>query len=484
MTKTKKAEAEAMSFEDKFEKTILRFSASLADLREFSELVESLIKKHKLKELEAALARYEGLGDVLCQLNPNLKSDISSIPKAHIKKTIAPNIVLKFEIKDNDSGTRTFRVGGSQEDVKELKKSLSPIFKTENSVKHLQRSSLISLISIIESFLSQLLHIFFEKHPAALNAKEKQFTFEELSAFSNLDDARSYLISWKIENLLRGSYEDWIGYFRTQVKLDLSFAAKHQIHLVENFQRRNLFVHNDGIVNKIYLTKVDKSLTNPEILNKKRVVSKNYLFAAIDRFESCFLQLAFELWAKCDKNSDKRLSIIIKSSYEALQNKRWQVATELAEIVEKDKTASEINVLMARVNSWIARKKFDKTKALEEIKGFDVSAKDDVFKLAKHCLLEETEAALTLIKRLEQSEQLALKDLTEWPLFEDLRATPQMTALLEQIKSNTEVQESKVTSGEKKESDKKSGSDSIVEKPEVTVKPKSTRKRIPSNAEL
>ena len=483
MTDSKKVENAGASFENKFTSAILRFSASLSDLREFSELVESLIKKHKLNELEIALARYEGLGDALCHFDTKLKSDINLIPIACAGDSTVSDALLKFEVGDDGKGKKVLRAAGSREELKEFDKSIGAILKTENSVQHLHRSSLISLVSLVESFLSQLLHMFFQKHPSALNAKEKQFTFEELSNFSSLDDARSYLVSWKIENLLRGSYEDWVEYFRTQMKLGLTVSARHQERLVENFQRRNLFVHNDGVVNKIYLSKVAKSITKPEMLNKKLGVSKDYLFAATDRFESSFLQLAFELWEKCEKNSEKRPSLIVHSTYDALQNRRWRVATELAEIVEKDKAASEIDILMAKINSWIARKNLgDKDKVLEEVNDFDVSAKDDLFKLAKHCLLDEIESALPLAKRLEKTKKLSISSLCEWPLFEGLRASPRMKLWLEQIKSKAEKLKAKAASTQNSGTNTKVESDNSAEKLVNTSKPRRTRRPSRVNA--
>jgi len=461
MSDSKKTEMPDSSLGENFELAILRFSASLSDLREFSELVESLIKKHKLKELEIALARYEGLGEALCHFDTELKSDISSIQSACVDGSALFDASLKFEVSDNGKGKKVLKAAGKREELKAFDKSIATILKTENSVQHLQRSSLISLVSLVESFLSQLLHMFFQKHPSALNAKEKQFTYEELTNFSSLDDARSYLVSWKIENLLRGSYEDWIEYFRTQVKLELIITTRHHDRLVEIFQRRNLFVHNDGVVNKIYLAKVAKSITKPDMLKSKLGVSKNYLFSAIDRFESSFLELAFELWARCEKNSKKRPSLIIRSTYEALQNKRWRVATDLADIVGKDKASSELDILMAKVNSWIARKKLeDKDKVIEEIIGFDVSAKDDLFKLAKHCLLDETELALSLAKRLEKTEKLPINAFVEWPLFEDLRANPQFKLWLEKINLQIEKCKAQTAKTEDSEANSKTESDS------------------------
>ena len=478
MTNSKQTETPVPSLGDNFELAILRFSASLSDLREFSELVESLIKKHKLKELEIALARYEGLGEALCHFDTELRSDISSIQSTCADGSTLSDASLRFEVGDNEQGKKVLMAAGNREELKEFDKSIGSILKTENSVQHLQRSSLISLVSLVESFLSQLLHMFFQKHPSALNAKEKQFTFEELSNFSTLDDARSYLVSWKIENLLRGSYEDWIEYFKTQVKLELIVTTRHHDRLVEIFQRRNLFVHNDGVVNKIYIAKVAKSITKHDMLNNKLGVSKNYLFSAIDRFESSFLELAFELWAKCEKNNIKRPSLIIHSTYDALQNKRWRVATELAEIVGKDKASSELEILMARINSWIARKRLeDKEKVIEEINGFDVSAKDDLFKLAKHCLLDETELALSLAKRLENTKKIPISALIEWPLFEDLRADPQFKLWLKKIRSQTEKCNAQTAKTEDSETNSKTESDSSNDKDAKVAKGKKAKSK-------
>lgn len=256
------AEYADSTLDDKFTSAIHRFSSNLSDLREFSETVESLVANRKLKKLEAGPVHFNRPENASCQ----------------------------FDVKPNPVSSLPTPGGGNEDN------SLSAIVRSESNSQHLQRVSLISLVSVVESFMYQLLHWFFQKHPSAVTAQEKQFTFEELSGFSNLDDARAYLMCWKIENLLRGSYENWIEYFRGQHKLELSEIAKHHEYLVENFQRRHLLVHNDGVVNQIYLSRVDKSLTRPEMLNKKLAVSREYLFSAIDRFESSFLQLAFELW--------------------------------------------------------------------------------------------------------------------------------------------------------------------------------------------
>lgn len=478
MTETSKPDDSTPSFDSDISSAIYRFSRSLADLREFSELVESLIKKHKLMELETALSRYDGLGEALCQFDDTLKSDIHLIREACAESQAQCESSLRFEVNDDGKGKVRLSAFGHRDDLKQFDKAISTILRSETGVQHLHRSSLISLVSIVESFLSRLLHLFFSKHPSAVNAKEKQFTFEELSAFSSLEDARAYLVSWKIENLLRGSYDDWVEYFRSQLKLELPGINKHHDRLVENFQRRNLFVHNDGVVNKIYLSKVNKSLTKPDMLDKSLSVSRSYLFSAIDRFESAFLQLAFEIWAKCEKKSDKRPSLIVHSSYDALQNKRWSVATEIAEFIARDKAADEISILMAKVNSWIARKRVGGLDAIrDEVTDFDVSAKDDLFRLARHCLLDENDTALMLAKRLNKTKRVSLAELADWPLFEDLRSDPNMRDWLTQLRQKEARSKSKSAPG----SDNQPAATGVAKR-KVSDAPRSRAKKKPQSS--
>lgn len=404
-----------------FEKSTRRFSSTLSDLREFSVLVESLISKHRLAELEQAVRKYEGLGDALCQIDDRLKKDIDTLLADTSKEKSESQIAITVEVANNERGRKYMRVKGRGREMKEFDRSVKSILKSDSSVRHLHRSSLISLVSTAESFVSTLLHQFYSTHPAALNAKEKQFTFDELSKFDTMDDARSYIVSWKVENLLRGSVEDWFEFFRNNLKLKLSVATHHAHDLTEIFQRRNLFVHNDGVVNNIYLSKVKGAKDKTHLLNKQLGVTKSYLFSAIDKIEASFLDAAYEIWSKCEKSNAERPLLMVQASYDALTQGRWNVAKDVASLVSLDKDSNEISALMAKVNSWIARSRLSDQAVRKEIEEFDVSAKDDLFRLAKHCLLDENDQALVLAKSLHTQKKLEYESLAEWPLFESQR---------------------------------------------------------------
>lgn len=102
--------------------------------------------------------------------------------------------------------------------------------------RHLYESSLVSLTSNIELFISQILHLNFKKYPESLtDKKEKQFSFVELSQFDTIDDAKNYLIENEVENFLRQGFDYWTKYFEQNLKLKIPFIKNNHFKIKEFF---------------------------------------------------------------------------------------------------------------------------------------------------------------------------------------------------------------------------------------------------------
>src|SRR5690606_32768666 len=115
---------------------------------------------------------------------------------------------------------------------------------------------LISLVSTVEWFFSQILHYYYDKFPDSSGIKNKTLTLDDLKNFGSINDAEKFLIENKIEEILRGSIKDWFKILKDDLKLGLGYKDQYEDELVEIYQRRNLLVHNGGVVNAIYLSKV------------------------------------------------------------------------------------------------------------------------------------------------------------------------------------------------------------------------------------
>lgn len=124
----------------------------------------------------------------------------------------------------------------------------------------LYQNSLISLVSAGEWFLSQILHSQFDQYPNSAGIADKTLKLSDLQTFENMEDAQQHLIEQRVEDVLRGSFEEWISFLKNQFKLEMGYIEKWQHKLVEIIQRRNLLVHNGGNINSIYRRKVAPEL--------------------------------------------------------------------------------------------------------------------------------------------------------------------------------------------------------------------------------
>ncbi|MBD1854522.1 MULTISPECIES: hypothetical protein [Leptolyngbya] len=295
----------------------------------------------------------------------------------------------------------------------------------------LYQNALISLVSAVEWFLSQLLHEYFNLHPDAAGIRNRSLTLNELQAIGTVDEARNYLIDLRIEEVLRGSFSDWITFFKEHLKLSMDgYLLKEEIYLIEICQRRNLFVHNGGMVNKIYLNKVTRDLHPEAQIGKEVGISQEYLDQAINRFEKFLSLLCFELWKSLRPTDEERGQALIDVAYKNLCSERWSIAESISFFLINDKRLSESSRLTGQINYWQSLKWQDNfDKARKEIEAADFSAKGMIFRLAKLVLLDDEKQCFELLPILLDTGALTEDDLRSWPLFRNIRQTETFQAL-------------------------------------------------------
>jgi hypothetical protein len=115
------------------------------------------------------------------------------------------------------------------------------------------RSFLTSIVSHYDAFLGALLRSLFYLRPELLNASERQLTFKELTEFSSLDEAREYLVEKEVESVVRNSHDDQFKWMENRFKVELRKDLPSWPTFIEVMERRNLFVHSNGVVSTQYL---------------------------------------------------------------------------------------------------------------------------------------------------------------------------------------------------------------------------------------
>jgi len=408
------------------EAVIKEYQENVNALRSFISFVEPTIKAHVEETAERhakvlMMALYmmedrweelkisddnEGLRKIIDKLKSNKKDFLPTIEKVREilkRSSIEPAQFIKLINKPH---------------VEPLAMSLSK--------KHmLYQTSIVTLATNCECLFSRLSNVYFTKFENALDQDESKLSLKELLGFSSIEEARKHLIEKKVEGLTRGSINDWINFLKTKPKLQIDqLLEKHLTHVVEFFQRRNLFVHNMGVVNSIYLSKVDASLKAGISLSQKLEVDSEYAIQSINRLELVFMIIAGEFWKKIEPVSGTRLNMFNKVAFEHMRKENWEIAGGLYSFVmnENKKNDSE-SKLMAKVNFWQCEKwkgeGFENLK--EQIKGEDFSLYSSTYRLAKHVLLDEFDAAVPLLKESLANEDISYADLQNWPLFREFR---------------------------------------------------------------
>lgn len=87
-----------------------------------------------------------------------------------------------------------------------------------------------------------------------------------------------------------------------------------------------------------------------------------------------------------------------------------------------DKKMPERSLLVAQLNYWQSVKwqnRFDKVR--KEIEAADFTAKDDLFQLARHALLDGSDIFFKRVPELLKNKKLTKQMLADWPIFREMR---------------------------------------------------------------
>ncbi len=400
---------------DELKVAIKNLIRNLDGLREFIVFLEpaatqrwmEIASKHKEDLLPMTIAAN--------QLNPELVK-LSDETQQKIVEAGLEGVVQ--ETKTTEAGIEiSMTVPGHYSD--RFRTALEAVDKAGKHPELLRRSALISLVSIVEWYTSEILHIFARNQPQIFDHTEKEITLQELVSFKSIEEAKSYYIEAKVESVLRGSIADWLKFLSSRVHLSMTYVQDLQQELEEVCNRRNLLVHNGGVVNKIYLSKTKNTNLNE---GEEVHVTRDYLDRSVALFESIFILIAAEWWKRVAGDDESRSELLTEISLEAINEERYQTGEWLSKFVMYDKGLSEKSRLIGQVNYWQARKwtgQFEEVKT--EIERFDVSAKEPIFLTVKNVLLGKLDEAFKEIDILIERQELSIDSLHEWPIFREVR---------------------------------------------------------------
>lgn len=317
-------------------------------------------------------------------------------------------------------------------DSKYVNKFLDLDKKAQNSFlahRIIQRNFIVSLISQFDAYIGSLIRKIFVIQPELLNSSEKNLSFSKLSEYKSIEEAKEYIIEKEIESVLRDSHTSQFLWLEKKLEMPLTKDLPSWCDFIEITERRNLFVHSNGIVSNQYISVCDKHKVSFEkaiTIGDELNVNDEYFIKAYNCIYEIGVKLSQVIWRKLLPtdldDADATLNEII---YNLLQRKEYKLAIRLSEFatVTLKKHSSQETKLVFIINKAQAYKWDEQEDVCNKlVNGMDWSAMSDKFKLSKALLLDDYETVYKLMKKIGISrDELPQEGYKEWPLFKKIR---------------------------------------------------------------
>lgn len=301
---------------------------------------------------------------------------------------------------------------------KEIKREYQKFEIREKQKEILYRGSLLLLVTYFENLIARVLRENFIKYPQRISLEEKSVSYKMLTEINDIEEIRNILIDQEVTNKMYESLLDWKKYFQKNIKLCLKAWDDEFQVIQEIIARRNLYVHNNGIVNNIYINLV--KATDKYAIGENLSINREYIDNALDTIEYIGISLIIEAWIKeCIGNEEEVKAITDLIYEEYLEPQRWDMARLFYEICLQSSKILTADEILCKINRWQCYKwlgEYDKIK--KEVEELDVSAYLPRYTLGILALKEQYE---DFFKYYDNQSDLGERELKEWPLFKELR---------------------------------------------------------------
>lgn len=303
--------------------------------------------------------------------------------------------------------------------------------RSQESSKLLLRSYVVSMVSQFDAYIGDLLRTIYEINPDKLKQSDHKFNFAELQAIGSIEAAKEQIIETKIENCLRDSHQDQFKEIASSIGVSNLKDFDNWPYFVEITQRRNLFVHSNGVVSNQYLSICkDEKVQLGELKKGDQLeVDRSYFNKAYEVFYEVAVKLSQMtmrvLLLKKDKTCLEEIDkCMITNTFDLIVDGRYDVAIELANFAlgerfnhnNKDRMYLVLN--RAQAYKWNG----DEKKCQELLAEEDFSACSSELKCPKYALEDNLDKVCEMMRSCgKNSEILKPEQYRTWPIFKGVR---------------------------------------------------------------
>lgn len=340
-------------------------------------------------------------------------------------KNVIDDILEIFEItKQEESVCIKYRL----KNVEKLKDKyeLDPYLARTRSIQLiaqpdiLNESTLMMILVKYEEAIAGIYRFLVMKFPD-LYLNKKSISYSEfLSSGTDIEDIKKHFVDKEVEEFMRSALKDWYNTFSTKHKMNFSAIDNELVDFKEMYYRRNIFVHNQGVVNEVYVKNVENTKYK---IGESLKVDKNYIEKSFRKALIVLYGTFWELIKISKLEHDNFVEFIFDQGYNYMVKEKWDISKFVFKLLMQDNQQAESNRLCNKINYWISIKNSEGIDEIKnEIEKLDVSAMKGQFIVAKYALLDDFENVSVILDKIIDNE-LPANYIEEWPLFIQYRTS-------------------------------------------------------------
>ncbi len=330
-------------------------------------------------------------------------------------------------VEENENGKTISIKDGYHKGFRELK------FQNDNiRIARLlvPRGFIITMVSQYDAYLGKLLKEIYLNKPEIISNTAKNYNYSDIVRYQTIDEFKHFAVDKEIESIIRESHSKQFDIMQDKFGLKLRENLSAWSSFIEITERRNLFVHADGVVSKQYISVCgDHKHDTSEVLEGQKLqVSHDYFKQSFQIMYEIGVKLGQVLWRKLfPSDIEEADENLISVTYDLIEREQYNLACNLLDMALRDwdkKISNDLRKSVMIVNCAQSHKWAGRTDRCNEImKKQDWSAKDVQFKLADSVLSEKWGLSKKFMMQIGASGPVSKFNYRDWPLFKEFRET-------------------------------------------------------------
>lgn len=343
--------------------------------------------------------------------------------ESYIQKYITVNEINKEEKKIIYKFKRKGDGLNKQKNIEESRKVTSLGVYTLSTMYN---NPLISILIEFENVITKIFEKIITEYPSAYLG-ETNVSYVNIIKAKDINEIKNKIIKDQVELLMRENIFKWIKTLESKHKISISLENDYAKNFIEAYLRRNIIVHNDSKINIEYINgmKTINEEISEEMDGERVLCTKGYIYKIINSSIYFIIYIMNQTIKIFQEENEGFTTAIINLGFEKIKNEQYDLAREIFKLLKDNKTLDQQSKIYSLINYWQTFKWTNRYEEVrEEIEKFDISAYEDIIKLAVYALKDNYDKINELLSNEfndeKQNEELAL-ELEDFPIFKELR---------------------------------------------------------------